>query len=99
MAPPAAAAPTTVPAPARPTATYATPGGMVTVSCDGLLISLLAAIPVNGYSVQVRVNGPVNVDIAFVGGGQQHTVKAVCFGQPIRYYDRVPSRPGSARSS
>ena len=77
----------TTQAPARPTATYATAGGVVRVACNGLLIELLSAIPNNGYSVKVPVNGPANVEVHFVKSGQDVEVKAVCFGQPIRYSD------------
>lgn len=88
-----ARAPATTPttqAPARPTATYATVGGVVRVACNGLLIELLSAIPNNGYSVKVPVNGPANVEVHFVKGGQDVEVKAVCFGEPIRYSDPTP---------
>ena len=90
--------PPTTQAPVRPTATYSTIGGVVRVACDGFLIDLISAIPNNGYAVQVRVNGPVNVDVHFVRSGQDHSVKAVCVGQPIRYYEQMPRRPGSGSS-
>jgi len=86
--------PPTTQAPARPTATYATVGGVVRVACDGLLIDLISAIPNNGYSVRVPVGGPVNVEVHFVRPGQDVTVKVVCFGQPIRYSDPTPPSRG-----
>jgi len=95
---PRPASPPTTQAPARPTATYSTPGGVVRVACDGFFIDLISAIPNNGYAVQVRVNGPVNIEVHFVRSGQDHSVKAVCFGQPIRYYDQTPTRPGTGSS-
>jgi hypothetical protein len=79
----------------RPTATYSTTGGVVRVACNGFFIDLLSAIPNNGYSVKVTVNGPVNVEVHFLRSGQDFSVKAVCFSQPIRYYDQTPTRPAS----
>jgi len=62
------------------------------VSCNGFFIELVSAIPTNGYSVVVIAGGPANVDVHFVRAGQDLSVKAVCFGQPIRYYDQTPPR-------
>lgn len=82
------------PAP-RPTATYSTPGGVVRVACSGIFIDLISAIPASGYKVDVVSGGPGNVDVRFVGPGQDESVKAVCFGQPIRYEQSPPPRqPG-----
>ncbi|MGI9118956.1 MAG: hypothetical protein ACR2G7_02310 [Acidimicrobiales bacterium] len=89
--------PTTQP-PSRPTATYSTTGGVVRVACSGIFIDLVSAIPRNGYAVDVVAGGPANVDVRFVGPGEEVSVKAVCFGQPIRYYDQGPpprQPPGS----
>lgn len=73
-------------------ATYSTAGGVVRVSCNGILITLLSAIPNNGFAVQIVARGPANVDVRFVGLGQTFSVQAVCFGQPIRYYGEAPYR-------
>lgn len=81
--------PTTQP-PSRPTAAYSTIGGVVRVACSGIFIDLVSAIPNNGYAVDVVAGGPANVDVRFVGPGGDVSVKAVCFGQPIRYYDFNP---------
>ncbi len=78
--------------PARPTATYSTSGGVVRVACNGLFIDLVSAIPSNGYTVKVVAGGPGNVDVRFLGYGQEHSVKAACFGQPFRYYEQTPLR-------
>lgn len=84
------------PADPRPTATYSTSGGVVRVACNGFFIELISAIPSNGYAVNVVSGGPGNVDVHFVRPGQDLSVKAVCFGQPIRYYEQTPPRrPGS----
>lgn len=76
----------------RPTATYATSGGVVRVACNGFFIDLVSAIPNNGYAVNVVAGGPANVDVHFIRQGEDVSVKAVCFGQPIRYYDESPPR-------
>jgi hypothetical protein len=65
---------------------------VVRVACNGFFIDLISAIPGNGYAVHVLAAGPANVDVHFVGSGQDVSVKAVCFGQPVRYYDQNPPR-------
>ena len=89
--PPPASPPTTRPAP-RPTATYSTNGGVVRVACSGFFIELLSAVPANGYAMKVLAKGPGNVDVRFTRSGQELSVKAVCYGEPIRYFDQTPSR-------
>jgi hypothetical protein len=86
---PAATTPTTQ-APTGPTATYPTVGGVVRVVCDGILIHLLSATPADGWSAMVVTGGPLAVEVRFLRLGQVATVKAVCFGQPIRYFGDVP---------
>jgi cytoskeletal protein RodZ len=91
---PTATAPPTTQVPLRPTATYSTAGGVVRVSCDGFFIRLLSATPTDGYRVIVTAGGPVNVEVHFVRFSQDVSVKVICFGQPIRYYeDSPPTRP------
>ena len=92
-APPPVTTPPTTQAPARPTATYPTAGGVVRVACDGLLIQLLSATPADGWSAVVVARGPVTVEVRFVRFAQVVTVKVVCFGQPIRYFGDTPVRP------
>ena len=91
-APPPVTTPPTTQAPARPTATYPTAGGVVRVACDGLFIQLLSATPADGWSAVVVDRGPVTVEVHFTRLGQVATVKAVCFGQPIRYFGDTPTR-------
>nr|MDQ3642770.1 hypothetical protein [Actinomycetota bacterium] len=86
------AAPPTPQPSARPSATYSTSGGVVRVACDGFFIELISAIPSNGFAVDVVARGPANVEVHFVRSGQDLSVKAVCYGQPIRYYDQGPPR-------
>ena len=88
--PPATAPPTTQ-APSRPTATYSTAGGVVRVACDGFFIQLVSATPADGYSAVVVARGPVNVEVHFVRYSRDVSVKAICFGQPIRYYGDMPT--------
>lgn len=79
----------------RPSATYSTDGGVVRVACTGVFIDLVSAIRGDGYAVNVVADGPENVDVRFVGSGQELSVKAVCSGEPIRYYGQTPPRrPG-----
>jgi len=88
--------PTTTPLSGPTTASYSTAGGVVGVSCNGLFITLVSAIPANGYAANVVARGPANVEVHFVGSGKDLPVKAVCFGQPIRYYDDfLPKPPGT----
>jgi hypothetical protein len=84
-APPPATTTTTKP-PGGPTATYSTAGGVVRVACDGLLIQLLSATPADGWSTVIVSRGPVTVEVHFLRFAQVATVKAACFGQPVRYY-------------
>lgn len=87
---------TTTPLSGPSTASYSTAGGVVGVSCSGLIITLVSAIPANGYAADVVARGPANVEVHFVGSGKDLSVKAVCFGQPIRYYDNfLPRAPGT----
>ena len=84
--------PPTTQASPNPSATYSTSGGVVRVTCNGFFIALTSAIPSNGYAVNVVAAGPVNVEVHFIRSGQDVSVKAVCFGQPIRYYEQNPPR-------
>ena len=102
-APPATAAPgvpTTRPTsppptqPARPTATYSTSGGVVRVACNGFFIELLSAIPSNGYAVDVVSRGPGKVEVHFTRSGQDVSVYAFCYGEPIRYDGSDSSNQG-----
>lgn len=84
---------TTTTAPStQPTATYATDGGVVRVACNGVFITLLSAIPANGFATNVVSRGPAYVEVHFVRPGQDLSVKAVCFGSPIRYYGDFPTK-------
>ena len=90
VAPPPPVTTTTTKAPSGPTATYPTAGGVVRVVCDGILIHLLSATPADGWSAVVVTGGPLTVEVRFLRLGQVATVKAVCFGQPIRYFGDIP---------
>ena len=63
------------------------------MSCNAVFIQLISAIPSNGYAVSVVAAGPGNVEVHFVRPGQDVSVKAVCFGEPIRDYDDQIPRP------
>ena len=62
------------------------------MACNGLFIDLVSAIPSIGYTVKVVAGGPGNVDVRFLGYGQEHSVKAACFGGPFRYYEQTAPR-------
>lgn len=85
--------PTTRPGPeatVRPTATFSTPGGSVRVACEGFFfISLISATPADGYRAVVVDRGPGKVEVDFVRAGQDFSVNAFCFGQPIRYSEET----------
>jgi hypothetical protein len=85
-APPPVTTTVTTQARSGPTATYSTAGGVVRVACDGLLIQLLSATPADGWSTVIVSRGPVTVEVHFLRFTQDATVKAACFGQPIRYF-------------
>lgn len=89
---PAPSTTTTTAASTQPTATYATAGGVVRVACNGVFITLLSAIPANGFATNVVSGGPAYVEVHFVRPGQDLSVKAVCFGSPIRYYGDFPTK-------
>jgi len=55
------------------------------VACNVYFIDLVSAIPNNGYTVNVVSGGPANVEVHFVAPGQDLSIRAVCFGGPIRY--------------
>ena len=86
-----AASPPTTSAP-RPSATYSTKGGVVRVACSGYFIELISSIPSHGWAVNGGARGPGNVEGHFLRSNEDLSVKAVCFGQPIRYYEENPPR-------
>ncbi|MGH9277775.1 MAG: hypothetical protein ACRD12_06660 [Acidimicrobiales bacterium] len=94
------ASPATTKPPATPTATYATAGGVLTVTCDSyFFIRLVSATPSNGYAVNVVNAGPYYVEVHFVRAGRDEPVWAFCLGSPIRAYGGVPvptPTPGSS---
>lgn len=79
----------------RPTATYSTAGGVVTVGCTGpfnYLIELVSATPRNGYAVNVVSAGPYYVEVHFVRPGRDEPLWAYCLGQPFRAYGGPPAQ-------
>ncbi len=88
VAPPVS--PPTTLVPPRPTATYPTPGGVVTVACSGFFIDLVSATPANGYAANVVSRGPYYVEVHFVRAGSDEPLWAFCLGQPVRAYGGPP---------
>jgi hypothetical protein len=70
------------PAPAPPPAprafTWRGTAGSVTVACDGSTISLQAASPANGFTVDVREAGPEKVDVRLEAEDEEADVDAEC---------------------
>ena len=74
------------PQPTRSTPTNESPrtaawrggAGSVTVLCTGSSISLQAASPNNGYSVEVRERGPEEVEVRLVADDAETRVEASC---------------------
>ena len=77
-APPPAPAPPPPPAPAAPAFTWRGTAGSVTVVCDASSISLQAASPANGYTVDVREAGPDEVDVRLEAEDEEADVEAEC---------------------
>jgi hypothetical protein len=71
--------------PASTPATYSSPGGQITVRCSGDEISLLSALPANGYQLKVNNGGPKQVTVSFSGNSTGYQISAVCQnGNPVR---------------
>jgi hypothetical protein len=65
--------------------TFTSPGGQATVVCHAETISLLSALPANGFQVSVQSGGPEQVAVSFSGGGVVYQLGAVCHdGIPVR---------------
>ena len=65
--------------------TFPSPGGQATVSCRADSISLLSALPANGFAVSVQSGGPEQVAVSFSGDGLVYQVGALCRdGAPVR---------------
>lgn len=77
---------------AVPTAATTSPGsnpgvwigasGKVTARCSDERITLVAATPADGFSVEVKDRGPAQLDVEFEGGSekQETRIRAVCVG-------------------
>lgn len=78
------------PAPVERSATWTGSAGVVTTRCAGSVISLVRAVPsADGYRVEVKDNGPREVEVEFEGRGeeteQETRVRAECVGGSPRY--------------
>jgi hypothetical protein len=81
-------------------ATFASPGGQVDVVCVGATIALEAAVPLDGYAVDVRNGGPERVVVVFRAPGGTIAVAAVCRrGTPFEAPPPPPERPPPPPSS
>lgn len=59
--------------------------GSVTVVCDGARVSLRAASPANGYSVEVRERGPDEVEVRLESDDAETDVEVRCVGAEARF--------------
>ncbi len=59
--------------------------GSVTVVCDGARVSLRAASPANGYSVEVRERGPEEVEVRLESDDAETDVEVRCVGAEARF--------------
>jgi hypothetical protein len=92
---------TTAPQPVVAGTTLSTAGGVITTSCSGFFIHLVAVTPTDGYSVDVLDRGPATVDVHLIGppGTAAILVRLVCFGgQPIRIPDQHPGTLATSSS-
>lgn len=84
------------PAPAARSATWSGPAGVVTTRCVGDRINLVRAVPsADGYVVEVKDQGPEEVEVEFEGRGEdtqpETRVEATCVGGSPRYSVRRES--------
>jgi hypothetical protein len=71
------------PPPAATTRSFSKTGGVVTMSCDGHVATLVSATPAPGYTVRVSNSGPEEIEVAFTSGSQDSEFHGQCVnGQP-----------------
>ena len=76
------APPTTTSTPSQQSETFASKGGVATVTCDGQSVSFSAS-PNNGYQMRIDDPGPVSIHIEFVAGENNSEISATCVnGKP-----------------
>jgi hypothetical protein len=86
---PAAPLPAPTTAPAEVARTWDVEGGQVGASCQGPVLRLLYATPVDGWSVEVKHAGSDELEVAFRQDPAETTVHAACVdGVPTQEADR-----------
>lgn len=71
--------PTPPPPPSAEVArTWDVAGGQVSASCRGTAIGLLGATPLDGWSMEVKHDGPEEIEVEFSRGETETGVKARC---------------------
>ena len=86
---PAAPLPAPTAAPAEVARTWDVEGGQVGASCQGPVLHLLYATPVDGWSVEVKHAGSDELEVAFRQDPAETTVHAACVdGIPTQENDR-----------
>ena len=74
-----AATTTTTTAPVLDSGSFVATGGQVTAACTGLdTVKLLGAVPVAGWSLEVKSEGPVKVRVDFESGSQETEIEIQC---------------------
>jgi len=80
--------------------TFPSQGGQATVVCRADSISLLSALPADGYGVSVQSGGPEQVAVSFSGAALVYQVGAVCHdGMPVRTDSGAGGTPGTTTTT
>lgn len=77
-APPIVTPPPAVPDPADVARTWTVAGGQIWAQCRGPQIALLAATPLDGWTVEVKHGGPEELEVEFRQGEAETSVHAAC---------------------
>lgn len=64
--------------PASQTKSFDSPGGVMTMGCDGDRASLVSATPHDGFTVTVLQTGPDDVDVEFRSGTKRYAIHGWC---------------------
>lgn len=76
--PSATTEPTTTPASDEIARTWDVAGGQVSASCRGTVIGLLGATPRDGWSMEVKHDGPEEIEVEFSSGESETGLNARC---------------------
>ena len=69
--------------PSSTTVSFNSAGGVVTISCQGAVASLVSATPNQGYTVAVMNSGPEEIEVKFASSSRDSEFHGRCLdGQP-----------------